>query len=408
MRPSAASTPSARGTSAAPSGGNVGLQPGAPGRRVEHGRAAAGRAARRCWRAAARAAPRAPRARRRGRRPRRRPAAGGAPATRRSPASSSSRSGPCSRSTVFTNACTSRSEPGRRLAAAGVHEAGEQRFAFHAPSLPRRNTAAHTRRLGERGDMTGPIEHLPPEDEADLVALADGSLYGSAPRRARGAPAPRARRWPPRSRASAAVVARLLATAPPAPLEPAHAGRGAGDRSRRRLRARAVAARGRARPGGRDGAALRRAAGRRRGRRSSTCWPSRRGRRRRRPRWIASFEGVRFPRYEKWRATGERTDVVGGRAVRTVFYERGRPGDRLHDRGRAGAVARGGAAGRARRRRLAVHVDAGRADVRHRGARWRRGRAGSAGRLVAPANCGWVGKRGFRPPQACRLPGFVA
>ena len=34
------------------------------------------------------------------------------------------------------------------------------------------------------------------------------------------------------------------------------------------------------------------------------------------------FEGVRFPSYGKWRATGERTDVVDGRAVRTVFYER--------------------------------------------------------------------------------------
>ena len=37
------------------------------------------------------------------------------------------------------------------------------------------------------------------------------------------------------------------------------------------------------------------------------------------------FEGVRFPSYEKWRATGERTDVIDGRDVRTVFYE-GRDG----------------------------------------------------------------------------------
>jgi hypothetical protein len=34
------------------------------------------------------------------------------------------------------------------------------------------------------------------------------------------------------------------------------------------------------------------------------------------------FEGVRFPSYEKWRATGERTDVIDGRDVRTVFYAR--------------------------------------------------------------------------------------
>jgi hypothetical protein len=33
-----------------------------------------------------------------------------------------------------------------------------------------------------------------------------------------------------------------------------------------------------------------------------------------------SFEGVSFPRYENWRASGERTDVIDGRRVRTVFY----------------------------------------------------------------------------------------
>ena len=65
--------------------------------------------------------------------------------------------------------------------------------------------------------MTGPIEHLPPEDEADLAALADGSLYG--PRRA--ALEARLRREPELAAALArqrAVVARLIATAPPAPL----------------------------------------------------------------------------------------------------------------------------------------------------------------------------------------------
>ena len=34
------------------------------------------------------------------------------------------------------------------------------------------------------------------------------------------------------------------------------------------------------------------------------------------------FDGIRFPTYERWRATGSRTDEVGGRRVRTVFYER--------------------------------------------------------------------------------------
>jgi anti-sigma factor RsiW len=38
-------------------------------------------------------------------------------------------------------------------------------------------------------------------------------------------------------------------------------------------------------------------------------------------------EGVRFPNYEEkfgWRAVGRRTDDIDGRAVTTVFYERGR------------------------------------------------------------------------------------
>ena len=35
-----------------------------------------------------------------------------------------------------------------------------------------------------------------------------------------------------------------------------------------------------------------------------------------------AFEGLRFPHYEQWRATGARTDVIDGRRVRTVFYER--------------------------------------------------------------------------------------
>jgi hypothetical protein len=34
------------------------------------------------------------------------------------------------------------------------------------------------------------------------------------------------------------------------------------------------------------------------------------------------FEGVRFPEYDRWRATGTRIDTVHGRRVRTVFYER--------------------------------------------------------------------------------------
>lgn len=37
----------------------------------------------------------------------------------------------------------------------------------------------------------------------------------------------------------------------------------------------------------------------------------------------ASVDGVAFPRWPGWAATGQRTDVVSGRDTRTVFYERG-------------------------------------------------------------------------------------
>ena len=57
-----------------------------------------------------------------------------------------------------------------------------------------------------------------------------------------------------------------------------------------------------------------------------------------------AFEGIRFPYYDKWHATGARTDVIDGRRVRTVFYERDGPHDRVRDRRRA----------RARRRRRAA------------------------------------------------------
>ena len=34
------------------------------------------------------------------------------------------------------------------------------------------------------------------------------------------------------------------------------------------------------------------------------------------------FEGIRFPTYAQWEATGSRTDEIEGRRIRTVFYER--------------------------------------------------------------------------------------
>jgi anti-sigma factor RsiW len=168
--------------------------------------------------------------------------------------------------------------------------------------------------------MTEPIQHLPPEDEADLAALADGSLYGAR----RAAFEARLAREPDLGAALArqrSVVARLAVTAPRAPLslrmyvEELEAAQPPVARSRpwRLWPAGAVAfAAGVALfvallaapgPGIHDVLAV--------AERPATA-PAALER---------GFEGVRFPRYEKWRASGERSDVVDGRRVRTVFYE---------------------------------------------------------------------------------------
>jgi hypothetical protein len=168
--------------------------------------------------------------------------------------------------------------------------------------------------------MTGPTRHLPPEDEADLAALADGALHG--PRRA--ALEARIAREPELAAAferQCAVVRMLAASAPRAPLslcllvEELEAAQPVPRRPRRLWPAAALAlaatmaafvvllaARG---PAVEEVLAV-------------SLRPATAPATLERP-----FEGVRFPSYEKWRATGERTDEVDGREVRTVFYERG-------------------------------------------------------------------------------------
>ena len=168
--------------------------------------------------------------------------------------------------------------------------------------------------------MNGPLPHLSPEDEADLAALADGALYG--PRRAalqqRLAAEPELAAALERQRTALSLLA---AASVPAPLslrmaveeleaaQPVVVGR------RRRLWPAAalavaatvaafvvlLAARG---PAVDDVLAV--------AMRPATA-PAALGQ---------PFEGVRFPSYEHWRATGSRTDVVNGRRVRTVFYAR--------------------------------------------------------------------------------------
>jgi anti-sigma factor RsiW len=169
--------------------------------------------------------------------------------------------------------------------------------------------------------MTEPDTHLPPADEADVVALADGNL--SAARRleveARVAAQPALAQALSEQRAALA----LLATAGAVPMPPAlrarvaelEAGRA---RARRRLRlwmpafGAAMAAAAAAivlmvasgGPGIDDviTAALRPA--------TADAAPR------------EQIDGLSFPHYDKWRAVGARADVIGGRSTRTVFYER--------------------------------------------------------------------------------------
>jgi anti-sigma factor RsiW len=165
--------------------------------------------------------------------------------------------------------------------------------------------------------MTGRHEHLPPDDEADLAALADGALYG--PRRA--ALEARLRTDAAltealeRQRAAVSMIAAASVPAPPelrARIEQLQVA------PRRRLRRLVPAAAlafaataatfvvlltGRG-PAVDDVLAV--------ALRPATA-----------PVGTAeAFEGIRFPRYEDWQATGTRTDVIDGRRVRTVFYER--------------------------------------------------------------------------------------
>jgi anti-sigma factor RsiW len=166
--------------------------------------------------------------------------------------------------------------------------------------------------------MTGPHEHLPPADEADLAALADGSLTGArrAEMEARVAADPVLAEALARQRSALAMIAAATVQVPPAlrmRVEELHAAR-APWRLRRLLPAATLAlaatlaafvvllvGRG---PAVDDVFAV--------ALRPATAFAT----------TSEAFEGVRFPHYEKWRATGTRTDVVDGRRVRTVFYER--------------------------------------------------------------------------------------
>jgi anti-sigma factor RsiW len=170
--------------------------------------------------------------------------------------------------------------------------------------------------------MTEPETHLPPDDEADLVALADGNLDAARTLEveARVAADPTLAGALAEQRAALALLAAADGVAMPAALRLRVAEIEArGVRVRRRVRmwipafGAAMAAATAAvvlmltsgGPGVGDviGAALR----------PATAEASSR----------EQIDGLTFPTYEKWHATGARTDVIGGRRTRTVFYERG-------------------------------------------------------------------------------------
>lgn len=169
--------------------------------------------------------------------------------------------------------------------------------------------------------MHEPETHLPPEDEADLVALADGNLDAArrAEVEARIAAEPALAEALRGQRAALALLATADTVAmPPALRARVCALRAGRARARRRVRpwipllgaAMATAAAAivlmltSSDPGVEDvvDAALRPA--------TAAAAPR------------EQIDGLRFPRYGRWRAVGARSDEIGGRATRTVFYER--------------------------------------------------------------------------------------
>jgi hypothetical protein len=168
--------------------------------------------------------------------------------------------------------------------------------------------------------MTAPDRHLSPQDEADLVALADGCLYGSrrVDLEARMAGDPELAAALEQQRAAIAMLHAVRTSPPDALRDRIHTLKTT--RRRRRVRRRWLPVSGLAvataiaallvlvagaSPAVDDVLAV--------GARPATA-PAALGK---------PVEGVWFPTYEQWRESGERTDVVDGRSTRTVFYEHG-------------------------------------------------------------------------------------
>jgi anti-sigma factor RsiW len=169
--------------------------------------------------------------------------------------------------------------------------------------------------------MTEPETHLPPDDEADLVALADGNLDPA--RRleveARVAADPVLADALGTQRAALALLATVDAVSmPPALRLRVSEIEARGARARRGLRL-WIPAFGAAMAAATTAIVLMLASGSpgvddvvTAALRPATAEAS--------PR--EQIDGLTFPSYKKWQATGKRADVIGGRETRTVFYER--------------------------------------------------------------------------------------
>ena len=167
--------------------------------------------------------------------------------------------------------------------------------------------------------MTEPDTHLSPEDEADLVALADGNLRAARREEveARVAAEPALASALERQRRALALLADLDT---PAPLALRLRVEELREHRRRLRRGRWIPATFLATASATAALLLILISG---GPavedvfavtvRPATAPPTDN----------EQIDGVRFPQPEDWQATGSRTDVVGGRETKTVFYEKG-------------------------------------------------------------------------------------
>jgi hypothetical protein len=202
-----------------------------------------------------------------------------------------------------------------------VLEVAQERFAFHGIRAYRRARSGNIsgrREFSQIGAMTEPGTHLTPEDEADLVALADGNL--SPTRRAevdaRVAAHPALADALARQRSALALLAGLDT---PAPLALRLRVEELKDHRRRLRRGRWLPAAFLATASATAALLLVLISG---GPAVEDVFAGTQGPATAPAAGNEQIDGAQFPHPEGWAATGTRSDEIGGRATRTVFYEK--------------------------------------------------------------------------------------